>query len=386
MRPTLTRVSIVLALCVAGVAAWWWQQPQRRAPAATAAPAAAPARSLPLIEVQRVRTLPMRDEVQATGTLVSRQSVSLRPQASGMVTRIHFKDGQQVRKGQVLLEQDSQLQRAQLQQAQAEMGLARANHQRNRELVAKGFISQRGLDESAADLQVAQARLALAQTTVERLRLVAPFDAVAGIGRVHVGDYLREGDEVVSLQDMAVMHVDFRLPERYLPQLSVGQPVQFSVDALPGETHTAQLMAIDPLIDEQGRSIAIRARLPNPQHRLRPGMFARLSLLLEERPDALAVPEEAVLSSAEGASVIRISPASTTAEAEAGVYQSERVAVQLGLRQPGWVEVREGLAAADVVMTAGQHRVSNSGQRLRVAQWPEDATAVAPQSGPSSQP
>lgn len=394
MRSILTKTFIALAVLAAAYLAWWLQQPgqshffangEAGAGGAGSASAAPVARAAPLIEAVRARAAALRDEVQAVGTLVSRQNVSLRSQSSGRVTQIHFKDGQRVRKGQVLIQQDDQLQRAELQQVQAELNLARANHQRNQELVAKGFISQRGLDESSAALQVAEARLALARTTVERLQLKAPFDAVAGIGNVSVGDYLREGDEVIGLQDIDVLHVDFRLPERYLPQVAVGQTAQFQVDALPGESFTARLAAIDPLINEQGRSIAIRASLNNEAHRLRPGMFARIALVLEERPDAVVVPEEAVLSSADGAAIIRLAPwdeaargGDPTSLPPDAAFRSERVPVQLGLRQPGWVEVRGGaIAAGDVVMTAGQHRVNTSGQRVRLAWTGEDAATNA---------
>lgn len=388
MRSILIKTSIALAIGLAIFLAWWLQQPGNSPPwnqtsGSTAEPAKAAAapRAAPLIEVVRAHVAPYREELQAVGTLVSRQSVSLRPQSSGRVTQIHFRDGQRVRKGQVLLQLDDQLQRAELQQVQAELGLAQANHQRNQELVAKGFISQRGLDESAAALQVAQAKLALARTTVDRLRLLAPFDAVAGIGNTHVGAYLREGDEVVSLHDMDVLYVDFRLPERYLARLQQGQPLLVQVDALPGESFQAVVQAIDPQVDEQGRSIALRARLDNQQHRLRPGMFARASLALEERLSAVWVPEEAILASASGASVIRVIPpeegksdavaALASAQQKPAVqYLTERVDVVLGARQPGLVEIRHGIAANDVVMVAGQHRVNASGQRVQIALWP----------------
>lgn len=333
-------------------------------------PAAAPQPAL--IEVAQAVVQTLRDEVQAVGTLVSRQSTAISPEASGRVTAIHFSDGQRVRKGQLLLQLDDRLERAQLQQAEAELALARANHQRNLELVARGFISQAALDESAANLQVAQARRALAQTTVERLRVHAPFDAVAGIGNVHVGDYLSEGDAVVHLQDMDVLYVDFRLPERFSSVLQRGQQVQLRVDALPQQVFSASVVAIDPLIDAQGRSVALRASLPNEDHLLRPGMFARVSLLLDVREGAVLVPEQAIIAEPGGDVVIRLAPQQPVSAAQLrslppdAPFLSERVAVQLGQRLPGWVEVRSGVAAGDVVMTAGQHRVSRSGQQVHV--------------------
>ncbi|WP_197407975.1 efflux RND transporter periplasmic adaptor subunit [Lampropedia cohaerens] len=396
----MTKILLICAIVMAVCAAWWLQQPQGRAALAGmgrgadvqaqgSTPAAAPQPAL--IEVTQAVARTLRDEVQAVGTLVSRQSTAISPEVSGRVTAIRFSDGQRVRKGQQLLQLDDRLERAQLQQAEAELALARANHQRNSELVARGFISQAALDESAANLQVAQARRALAQTSVERLRVRAPFDAVAGIGNVHVGDYLSQGDAVVQLQDMDVLYVDFRLPERLSSALQLGQQVQLRVDALAQEVFSATVVAIDPLIDAQGRSVALRASLPNDGHRLRPGMFARVSLLLDAREGAVLVPEQAILAGADGDALIRVVPwdaADRAADLRSlppdAPFRSERVAVELGQRLPGWVEVRHGVAAGDVVMTAGQHRVSQSDQQVRV-RWapspPEPAVVTAVAAG-----
>ncbi|WP_158291781.1 efflux RND transporter periplasmic adaptor subunit [Lampropedia puyangensis] len=391
---SVTKVFLLGAIALAVFAAWWLQQPHGQlalakatgvknsaAPASVAPVAAAPAPAL--VEVTRARTHAVRDSVQAVGNLLSRQSTTLRPEASGRVAALHFKDGQRVRKGQLLLQLDDQLERAQLQQVDAELALAKAQFERNKELVGKGFISQAALDESAANLKVTQARRALAQTQVNRLRITAPFDAVAGIGNVHVGDYLREGDTLVQLQDMDVLYVDFRLPERLSASLRSGQTVALEFDAWPTERFAATVIAIDPLIDAQGRSVALRASLPNQELRLRPGMFARVSLTLQERNQAVLVPEQAILPDAQGAAVIRLSPWEEGDQAGGDlqqlpsdtVFRSERVAVELGLRLPGWVEVLSGIHDGDVVMVAGQHRINRSGQRARLA-WVQDSDLV----------
>lgn len=386
----------VIAATVAG--AWWLQQHRSNvflAPKPAAAAGTAPAGSASadsaqpppaLIEVSRARAQTVRDSVQAVGNLLSRQSTTLRPEASGRVTALNFKDGQHVRKGQVLLQLDDQLERAQLAQVEAELALAQAQFERSRELVGKGFISKAALDESAANLKVTQARRALAQTQLQRLRIIAPFDATAGIGNVNLGDYLREGDPLVQLQDLQVLYVDFRLPERLSSAVQTGQTIELEFDAWPQERFAATVIAIDPLIDAQGRSIALRASLPNTEQRLRPGMFARVNLILAERNHAVMVPEQALLVDAKGAAVIRLTP---WQEADAGkdpselpdnaLYRSERVPVELGLREPGLVEIRAGLEAGDVIMTAGQHRINRSDQRALLA-WsnPQDATPLKP--------
>lgn len=389
-----TKVFLLGAIACAAVVAWWLQQPRSNIPQATnTAPSAAAA--LPtagmqppalLIEVSRAREKTVRDNVQAVGSVLSRQSTTLRPEASGRVVALHFKDGQQVRKGQVLLQLDDQLERAQLAQVEAELALAQAQFERSRELVGKGFISRAALDETAANLKVTQARRALAQTQLQRLRIVAPFDATAGIGNVNLGDYLREGDLLVQLQDLDVLYVDFKLPERLSASVKTGQSIEVEFDAWPHEHFTATVIAIDPLIDADGRSISLRASLPNDKQLLRPGMFARVNLILAERNHVIMVPEQALLPDAQGAAVIRLTPWDAADAGkdpwllpEKAVYRSERVPVQLGLREPGLVEIRSGLAAGDIVMTAGQHRVNRSDQRVLLS-WvsPNDLAPLKP--------
>jgi len=369
----------VLGLAGAGTAAWWLQ---RAAPSAMPGVAASKGSqngtgkgTVPQpvnVEVARVRTMAMRDEAQAVGSLRSRRSVVLRPEVSGRVTQLHFSDGARVRKGQVLVQFDDQLPRAQVQQAQAELSIARANHQRNRDLVAQGFVSQRSLDESAANLQVAQAKLALAEATAARLRLVAPFDGMAGLRNVHVGDYLKDGADIVNIEDIDSVFVDFRLPERYQGQIRVGQMAQVELDALPGETFQAQVRAIDPQIDANGRSVSVRASIDNHRLQLRPGMFARVTARFDTRADALVVPEEAIVPQGSSPYVFTVVPGEAT-----GSLVVHRVPVRLGLRQGGVVEIQEGLALNDRVVTAGQQRVQRDGAPVRVVELPQAPASAA---------
>jgi membrane fusion protein (multidrug efflux system) len=316
----------------------------------------------------------LRDEAQAVGSLRSRRSVMLRPEVSGRVTQLHFSDGARVRKGQVLVQFDDQLPRAQVQQAQAELSIARANHQRNRDLVAQGFVSQRSLDESSASLQVAQAKLALAEATAARLKLVAPFDGMAGLRNVHVGDYLKDGADIVNIEDIDSVFVDFRLPERYQGRIRVGQLAQVELDALPGETFEAQVRAIDPQIDANGRSVSVRASIDNRRQQLRPGMFARVTTRFDTRADALVVPEEAIVPQGASPYVFTVVPG-----AAADSLVVHRVPVRLGVRRNGVVEVQDGLALGDTVVTAGQQRLQRDGVPVRVVELPQ-----APGSGASA--
>ncbi|MBW7833923.1 MAG: efflux RND transporter periplasmic adaptor subunit [Simplicispira suum] len=353
------------ALAVAVFAAWWLQRPAPASPDTAARPTAAAAsggQAKPAsVETAAVQQRDLAQTVQAVGSLRSRRSVVLRPEISGRIVKLGFSDGQRVHKGALLVQLDDQLPRAQVAQAQAELSIARANDKRNRELVAQGFVSQRALDESAASVQVAQAKLALAEATAARLRILAPFDGIAGIGQLSVGEYIKDGADIVNIEDMDTMLVDFRLPERYQSLVRVGQSVALALDALPGAQFTAEVRALDPQIDANGRSLAVRASLANPALRLRPGMFARVSLELARRSGALVVPEEAIVPQSEGAIVFKLVAATDDSSV------AQRVPVVLGLRGDGFVEVTQGLAVGDVVVTAGQQRLQKDATRVRVA-------------------
>ena len=316
-----------------------------------------------MVEATKVRQMTMRDDAEAVGSLRSRRSVVLRPEISGRITQLNFSDGQRVRKGQLLVQLDDQLPRAQVQQSRAELSIARANHKRNQELVAQGFISQRSVDESAANLEVAEAKLALAEATAQRLRIVAPFDGVAGIRGVNVGDYLKDGADIVNVEDLDAVYVDFRLPERLQNKVKTGQTARVAFDALPGVQYSAVVLAINPQIDADGRSLAVRGCIDNRRLQLRPGMFARVTAVFGERSDANVVPEEAIVPDGAAPYVLRV-----VAGPEEGSQVAKRTPVRLGARTPGFVEVVEGLAPGDVVVTAGQQRLQRDGTAVRVVE------------------
>ncbi len=369
--------AIYIAVAAVGIAAasgaaWWFQnkpaRPAADTPLATGPGAAAPAAGgasgparPPAVEVARVEVVRLADEAQAVGSLRSRQSVVLRPEVSGRVTRLNFRDGEKVRRGQLLVQLDDQLPMAQVQQAQAELSIARANHKRNSELVAQGFISQRSVDESSANLQVADAKLALAQAQSARLKIVAPFDGIAGIRSINVGDYLKDGADIVNIEDMDAIFVDFRLPERFQTKIQRGQQAVVETDALPGRKFGALVLAIDPLVDANGRSVGVRGCIDNRQLQLRPGMFARVTTVFGERERARVIPEEAIVPQAGRQFVIRL-----TDGADAETKLAQRVEVKVGLRRPGRVEIVDGLQDGDLIITAGQQRVQKDGMAVRV--------------------
>jgi membrane fusion protein (multidrug efflux system) len=366
----LYTVVAVGGIAAASGAAWWFQhkpasgagEPQAAAaPAAPGASGAAQGGRAPVVEAAPVQQVRLADDAQAVGSLRSRQSVVVRPEVSGRVTKINFRDGERIRRGQLLVQLDDQLPQAQVQQAEAELSIARANHKRNQELLAQNFISAQRVDESAANLQVAEAKLALARATSQRLKITAPFDGVAGIRSINVGDYLKDGQDIVNLEDLAAIYVDFRLPERFQTKVRRGLVATVQLDALPGRSYQAVVQAIDPAVDANGRSLGIRGCIDNRKLELRPGMFARVNTVFAVRDSALVVPEEAIVPQGGRTVVYRLAKG---ADAESRIAQ--RVEVKTGLRQPGKVEVVEGLNPGDVVVTAGQQRIQKDGMTVRV--------------------
>ncbi|MFY7940339.1 MAG: efflux RND transporter periplasmic adaptor subunit [Burkholderiaceae bacterium] len=313
------------------------------------------------VEVAQVEKAMLVDETQSVGSLKSNQGVVLRPEVGGRVNQVLFKDGQRVKKGQLLVQLDDQLPAAQVMQATAELSIAQANHKRNQELVAQNFISKRSLDESDAALQVAQAKLALAQATLQRLKVYAPFDGVAGLRQINVGDYLKDGADMVNIEDIEAVLLDFRLAERFQSKVKPGQKAQVTFDALPGRKFTAMIQAIDPLIDANGRSVGVRGCIDNRQMQLRPGMFARVNAVFGERADAMVIPEEAIVPQGGRSFVVKVVPGPNKGE-----LISERVTVKVGLRQPGKVEILEGLSVGDSVVIAGQQRLQKDGTLVRI--------------------
>ncbi|MES2912852.1 MAG: efflux RND transporter periplasmic adaptor subunit [Pseudomonadota bacterium] len=363
-------VVAVAGIAVASGAAWWYQKPKANdasgasSQAAGASPAASgPSDGKPLsVEFAKVEIAKITDDTQAVGSLRSRRGVVLRPEVSGRITQLNFTDGQRVRKGQVLVQFDDQLPLAQVQQSMAELSIAQANQKRNQELVAQNFVSQRSLDESAANLQVAQARLSLARATAARLKIVAPFDGIAGIRLVNVGDYLKDGADIVNIEDIDALFVDFRLPERFQSKVKRGQTAMLDIDALPGRRFTAQVQAIDPLIDANGRSVGVRGCIDNRQLQMRPGMFARVNAVFGERENARIIPEEAIIPQGGRQFVLKLLPGPS-----ADTRTTKRVEVKVGLRRPGRVEILEGLDAGDTVVTTGQQRVQKDGTVVSLA-------------------
>jgi membrane fusion protein (multidrug efflux system) len=296
-----------------------------------------------IVEVARVATGTIEEDLDAVGTLRSSESVVVRPEISGRIEQLNFTEGARVQKGQVIVALDDSVSAAELAQAKANLALAESSYNRTQELEKEKFVSATAKDQALNGLRVAQANVQLAQARLAKTKIVAPFGGIIGIRQVSVGDYVKEGQDLVTLEDISALKVDFRLPEQMLAVLRPGQTVEVATDALPGRKFAATLDAIDPLVDQNGRAVLLRARLRNTEGQLRPGMFVRTRLIVSTREQALSIPEEALVPVGADQFVFRVADG-----------KAQRVKVGTGVRRGGTVEIVSGLAAGDTVVTAGQ--------------------------------
>jgi len=329
-----------------------------------------------VIEAEPVRVAELLDAVTAVGTLRSAESVVLKSEIPGRIARVMFADGSQVAKGDALIVFDASVQQALVNQARAERDLAAAKLKRTEELFQKKFLSAAALDDAKATEEIAAAKLALAQANLDKMTIRAPFAGQIGIRQVSVGDYLKEGVELVNLEDLSSMKADFRVPEQISGRLAVGQTVQLQSDAFAGASFPAKVVAIDPAVDASGRSLLLRAELRDVSRRLKPGMFVRVRLVLESRPNAIVIPEEALVTAQNRLTVFKVVEGKAVATPVVTGLRSQ-------LDQRAVVEVIKGLAPDDVVVTAGQIKIRGNNVPVKVA---EPAPARGPGGPPEKSP
>jgi len=372
--PQSARRWAVLAIVIAGLVAASLagikmnSQSQAPAPKAAGGPV--------VIEAEPVRVAELLDAVTAVGTLRSAESVVLKSEIPGRIARVMFADGSQVAKGDALIVFDASVQQALVNQARAERDLAAAKLKRTEELFQKKFLSAAALDDAKATEEIAAAKLALAQANLDKMTIRAPFAGQIGIRQVSVGDYLKEGVELVNLEDLSSMKADFRVPEQISGRLAVGQTVQLQSDAFAGASFPAKVVAIDPAVDAAGRSLLLRAELRDVSRRLKPGMFVRVRLVLESRPNAIVIPEEALVTAQNRLTVFKVVEGKAVATPVVTGLRSQ-------LDQRAVVEVIKGLAPDDVVVTAGQIKIRGNNVPVKVA---EPAPAKGPGGPPEKSP
>lgn len=294
------------------------------------------------VRMMQVQSAAVSDTVTAAATLVPHEQVILRPEIDGRIVGLSFREGQTVKKGSLIVKLDDAEQRAALAAAEADLKLAVSRFKRNEDLAGKGFISQQALDEAQANLDIVKAKVQEVRVGLARTVIRAPFTALAGLRKVSPGAYVKKGDDIVELAAIDQLNLDVRVPEVYLPLVKIGQPVSVTVDALPGRTFSGKVYAMEPVVDLATRGALVRARIPNTAGNLKPGMFARVSANLGSRPDAVVVPEQAILPKGKQTYIYKV------VEGKANLTP-----VQLGRRSPGQVEVVSGIKAGDTIVVDG---------------------------------
>ncbi len=354
MRISVVAPIAVVAVALAAGGGYWFGQQRSgvtaRSGSGSATTASDKAGAGPsaavIVEAISVSTASMPQMITAVGSLRSDESVTLRPEVAGRVVAIGFDEGRPVAKNSMLVRLDPAVNAAEVQQAKANLTLAKSKYERAVDLQKQGFISGQARDEAENNLKVAEAAEALAAARLAKTDIRAPFSGIIGLRSVSIGDYVKEGQDMVNLESIDPLKVDFRVPEIYLKQVQVGQTLELALDALPGKTYQGKVTAINPLVDAAGRAIVIRALVKNADTALRPGMFARVKLLTREALDAIVVPEQALVPQGEDQYVFRVVDG-----------KAVRTKVEVGQRRDSRVEILKGIAAGDTIVTAGQIKI-----------------------------
>ncbi|MFQ5643850.1 MAG: efflux RND transporter periplasmic adaptor subunit [Thiogranum sp.] len=296
--------------------------------------------------------------LRAVGSVDAIRGVFVTTEVPGQVSEILFESGRKVEAGEVILQLDDSVDRADLDGLIAQQTLAKLQFERNRKLLKDRSVSRSDYDTSRAQLDGAQATVAAKRATISKKKIRAPFSGQLGIVQVNPGEYLSPGARIVPLQALDSVYVDYALPERHFSRVRVGQAVEVEVQAWPGRVFEGRVSAINPGIDPGTRSVRLRATLDNPDHLLRPGMFAEVRTVLPVRDGVLTLPRTAISYNPYGESVFIITE-------QDGARLVQRRRVKTGEVREGRVEIVDGLQAGDTVVAAGQVKLRN-GQKVSV--------------------
>lgn len=366
IRSIATLVTLLLAILAYGCGSKNDATAGQKAAAAKPATPSGPPPGLPVKAVP-VKIGAVIDEVTAVGSLLAEESVVIRPEIDGRIVGLHFQEGQAVPAGSRLVTIDGAEFEAQVAAVRADLNTELQRLERTKELFEQKFISKDALDVQQGNVARLQARLAEAQTHVAKTTIRAPFSGVLGLRQVSPGAYVKAGNDIVRLENLSSLKVDFKIPENYLAKVRPNQDIAIRLDAFPGEQFTGQVYATEPMVDERTRTISMRARIANKGLKLKPGMFVRVVVTLEIRPNAVIVPETAIWPQGKDSFVFK------AVDGKAVLTR-----IDIGVRRPGEVEVLTGLVAGDSVITEGQMKLRDGAPVTVMAPPP---APVAPAAG-----
>jgi membrane fusion protein (multidrug efflux system) len=299
----------------------------------------------------RVEAQTWQPVISAVGSLKSVNGVMVSTDLAGIVSEISFESGTPVKKGDVLVKLETTQEEAQLRSAEARLSLAKTDLARQRDLVAKKAISQSEFDTAQSQVQQTEANVAEMRALVQRKRLTAPFDGIVGIRQVDVGQYLQPGAAIAPLQSMDPIFVEFAVPQHQLAAIEIGGKIRLGASGAEGERVIGEITAIDSKVDESTRNIMIQATVKNPDHKLRPGMFADIEVLLPETEGVLAIPSSAISYAPYGDSVYVVK--SGTSPDGKPMTEVQQQFVKLGTKRGDQVAVLSGINAGDEIVSSG---------------------------------
>ena len=304
------------------------------------------------VATKLVQTVEWIDEVQATGTVVPIQGTLLSTELPGTVQSINFESGQDVAIGDILLRLDCRQERAELASANANSQLAQINYARAQKLIASKTISQAEFDISEAEMKKAIAQVEQIKSRIEQKSIRAPFTGSLGIRQVQEGQYLKAGEQVVSLQADELVYVNFYLSQSAYAYLKEGLAVSVSADVLGDSVITGKISAVANKVDVSSRMIEVQATLPNPERRLASGMYVNVLLSLTKKREALVIPQTAIVYTSYGNSVYL-----SKLDEDGSTYRAKQAAVALGKRKGDYVEVLSGVTEGSAVVTDGVFKI-----------------------------
>ena len=294
----------------------------------------------------------------AIGSVMAAQGVSVTTEVPGLVREILFEAGSVVAKGDLLVRLDTSSEEAQLRAIEAQLDLARLNLERERKLRTENMVSQSDLDAAEATMKQTQANAENVKTVIEKKTIRAPFAGRLGIRMINLGQYLDTGKPIVSLQSLTPVYADFSLPQQDLEKLTAGMRVRLSTDAFPNHKFEGTLTVITPDLDQSTRSVGLEATFENPQQLLRPGMFARMEVLLPEEKDVLIIPTTSVLSAPYGDSVYVIETNSPSGTATSGLMVRQQI-IRTGPARGDFLSVEAGLKPGQRIASSGVFKLRN---------------------------
>ena len=293
------------------------------------------------------RLQPVAEVVSLVGTVTPNESVEIKSETDGVVQTIGFSEGQSVEAGALLLSLDHTKFQAALQESEASLELSRANFERAQQMFRGKLIAQQEFDQASATFQVNQSAVELRRRLLKDARIVAPFSGTTGARQISPGQVISRNTPLTTLVDLSVMKVELSLPERFLGQVRIGQKVDFYVDAYPKERFSGEVYFISPQLDPGTRTALVKARVANPEARLRGGMLAQLGVSVRLRESALVSPEPSVMASGDTNMVFVVSPQN----------QAVMRPVRLGMRLAGKVEVLSGIEPGEKVVVEGGKKI-----------------------------